>query len=467
MIKLSNKDYIWSYIGVIMSLCSNLLLTPVLFYFLDADTLGLWYVFQSLIAITTLFDFGFSVSFARNINFCWSGAANLQKEGVSECKGPEPNFRLMKTTIVVCRLVYLIISVFALVVMASVGTIYIRHIAAEVIGTQAMIAWCICTIAIFTNLYYGYFNSLLRGVGAIQQTNRATVFARLIQIVLTIILLLAGFGIIGVCVAYFSYGFTLRFIGKRYFFSYKNIGKQLAAIKEKSGKEEVLRIFKVIWHNSSKEGIINISNYLSGNACTIIGSLYLTLAQTGVYSLGVQLASAVSQISMVLFTANQPVLQYASVTDDKDKIKRIMSFAVVTFLGLNIIGTICLIYIGLPIFALIKPDQIPTDALMLTICVYQLMLRFRECYATYFSASNRIIYMKSFLITSVMCVIFSVALLQVGLGVWGLVIAQILSIGLHDVWVWPIKAHKEMQMGIVEMIRMGLQEIKDFLEKEK
>ncbi len=450
-----------------MSLGSNLLLTLILFHFLDADTLGLWYVFQSLIAITTLFDFGFSVSFARNINFCWSGAVSLQKEGVSGCRGTEPNFRLMKITITVCRWVYLIISFFALLAMASVGTIYIRYITASTIGSRGMVAWTICVAAIFTNLYYGYFNALLRGVGAIQHTNKATVIARLIQIVLTVVLLLADFGIIGACVAYFSYGFTLRIMGKRYFFLYENIGKQLALIEERPKKEDVLKIFKVIWHNSAKEGIINISNYLSGNACTIIGSLYLTLAQTGVYSLGVQLASAVSQISMVLYTANQPVLQSASVIGDNGKIKRVMSFAMVTFLGVNIVGIVCLIYIGLPIFAMIKPDQIPTNALMLTICIYQMMLRFRECYATYFSASNRIVYMKSFLITSIMCVVFSIALLQIGFGVFGLVTAQIISIGLHDVWVWPLRAHKEMQMGIVEMIKTGVQEIEGFFVKKK
>ncbi len=459
MIKLSNRDYIWSYVGVFMSLCSNLLMTPILVYFFDGEILGLWYVFQSLIAVTTLFDFGFAVSFARNINFCWSGAAQLEREGVCESKGEEPNFALMKRTIKVCKLVYLIISVAALLIMATAGTAYVLHITADIEGNRPIIAWIICVAAIFTNLYYGYYNSLLRGVGAIQQANKATVFARIVQIILMVLLLVTGCGLVGACIAYFSYGLLLRVLGKRYFYSYHEIGKKLAEIKEKPSRKEIKELFSVVWHNSSREGIINISQYLSGNACTIIASLVLSLEQTGIYSLGVQLASAVSQISMAIFTTNQPVLQSAYVAEDKEKIKRTMALSVTVFLIMNIVGMVMLIFIGLPIFKLIKPDQIPPKLLVLAICVYQLMLKIRECYATYFSASNRIIYMRSFLLTSIVCVVLSAVLLQLHIGVWGLVMAQIASLCIYDIWKWPAKAHREMKMGVVKMLRLGVHEL--------
>lgn len=69
-VRLNNKDYIWSYIGVFFSVCSNIILLPFILHYLSSDMYGLWGVFQSLAAITTLFDFGFSTTFARNINYC-------------------------------------------------------------------------------------------------------------------------------------------------------------------------------------------------------------------------------------------------------------------------------------------------------------------------------------------------------------------------------------------------------------
>ena len=69
-VRISKKDVIWSYIGTLMSMGANLLLLPFLMYFLSDEMLGLWYVFASIGAIATLFDMGFSVTFARNITYC-------------------------------------------------------------------------------------------------------------------------------------------------------------------------------------------------------------------------------------------------------------------------------------------------------------------------------------------------------------------------------------------------------------
>ncbi|MCI6709812.1 MAG: hypothetical protein MR568_23295, partial [Eisenbergiella massiliensis] len=94
-VKLTNKDYIWSYIGVFLSLFSSIIMTPFVVYFLDGEQYGLWGVFQSLAAITTLFDFGFATTFARNINYCWNGAGKLEKTGGMFSEQSEPNFYLM------------------------------------------------------------------------------------------------------------------------------------------------------------------------------------------------------------------------------------------------------------------------------------------------------------------------------------------------------------------------------------
>ena len=62
-IKVSNKDIIWNYIGVIMTLGSNFLLLPFMMVYLDSNQLGLGYVSQSIGNIVVLFDFGFKETF--------------------------------------------------------------------------------------------------------------------------------------------------------------------------------------------------------------------------------------------------------------------------------------------------------------------------------------------------------------------------------------------------------------------
>lgn len=458
-VKLTNKDYAWSYAGVVMSMCSQALLLPFVLYFLNSEMYGLWSVFQSVAAVTTLFDFGFSTTFARNINYCWCGAKELKKSGVIFSEKDEPNFRLMKQTMEVCRFVFLLISMIALLIMATIGTAYIHYISRDISGNEPMIAWVFYLMAIFLNLYYGYYSSFLRGVGAISEVNRSTVVARCAQIVLTIAFLICGFGVIGTGLAYMVYGLLFRIYSRRCFLKFHEIGKNLERIHNHMSRNHFKKLFEIVWYNAGREGVVTLSNYLANQACTIICSLFMSLSVTGVYSLAVQLATAISNISGALYTANQPVLQAAYISGDKKKTKSIMSLIVYSYVLIFIVGMVAVLTVGIPLLTIIKPESKVPMSLMCAIGLYQFVLKFRNCYTSYFSCTNRIPYMKAFIISSISCVILALAFMGwFHLGVWGLVAAQLISQCVYNVWNWTIKAHREMELGFTEMFRLGSKE---------
>lgn len=463
-IQLNNKDYIWSYIGVFLSLFANVVMTPFVLFFLDNDSFGMWGVFQSLAAITTLFDFGFSTTFARNINYCWNGAKNLEKKGASYSESKKTNFYLMKKTMEACQLVFLILSSIALLGMLSVGMFYIHYLAKDIPNYNAEIAWIIYSAGIFMNLYFGYYSSFLRGVGAISDVNKATVFAKTAQIVLTLILLWNGFGLIGTGIAYLIYGTLFRQLAKYSFNKFGNIGENLKKITIKIPKNEIKEMFLIVWYNAWREGLVSLSNYLANQACTVICSLYMSLAQTGSYSLAVQVASAVSQVSAAMYTANQPVLQSAYINNNKEKMKRTMSLIVVSFSLLNMAGLSFAIVFGLPLLRFIKPDVELNTTIMIGVGIYQFVLKFRNCYTSYFSCTNRIPYVKAFLISSITCVLLAIVFMgKLEMGVWGLISAQLISQCAYNVWVWADKAHKELELSLIEMFWLGIDEIKSIL----
>ena len=464
-VKISNRDYMWSYAGVILSLLSNLIMTPFVIYFLDTDSFGLWSVFQSLAAITTLFDFGFSTTFARNINYCWNGASELVKNGVVYSETQEPNFYLMKKTMNACRIIFLILSSLAFILLSTVGSFYISHISFGISGYAPLAAWMLYSIAIFLNLYFGYYGSFLRGVGAITDVNKATVFSRIVQILLTVILLALGFGIIGTSIAYLAYGTLYRQSAKKRFFDFNGIGAGLKKIAINIPKSELCEIFFVVWHNAWREGLVSVSNYLANQACTIIVSLNMSLAQTGAYSLAVQIGTAVSQVSAAMYTANQPVLQSAYISKDWYRIQRTMSLIVVSYCTLNFIGLICAVIIGLPLLRIIKPETVVGAGVMIGIGFYQFVLKFRNCYTSYFSCTNRVPYVRSFVISAFACIVL--ALISMGClqwGIWGLIAAQLISQCMFNAWYWARTAHKEMKLSARDTVRYGHEEIKKILK---
>ena len=62
-IKAKKKDIVWNYIGIFFSMGANFLILPFMLWFLDADSIGLWYVYLSIGGIAALFDFGFNPTF--------------------------------------------------------------------------------------------------------------------------------------------------------------------------------------------------------------------------------------------------------------------------------------------------------------------------------------------------------------------------------------------------------------------
>lgn len=453
-IDVGRKDVVWSYIGTFMSLISNIAILPFIIYFLNEDMLGLWYIFTSIGAIATLFDFGFGVTFARNITYCWSGVSSLKRENVVFSDSQEVDYQLMKNVLMACRLIYLVIAVTALVLLLTAGTGYILFVAHELDSRSYLVAWIIYAIATFLNLYYGYYASFLRGVGAVEQANKNTVIARAIQIVSTMIFLFCGMGLTGACIAYLLYGTAFRILGKYKFYQYKDIGRHLNEININVGKEEIKTLFFTVWHNAWREGVITICNYLSNQASTLICSMFFTLSETGIYSLGVQIASAISTVASALYSAYQPTLQAAYVRQDKDKMRNTMSMVVVTYILMFAFGLAGTLLIGLPILRLIKPETIVSVPILLGLSLYQFILKFRNCYTSYFSCTNRIWYVRSFAISAIICILLS--LLFTGCfrwGMWGMIFAQIISQAIYNMWAWALKAHIELQLSYFQMFK--------------
>lgn len=464
-IHLSQKDILWSYIGTVLSMAANLLMLPFLVYYLDEDMLGLWYVFASIGAIAVLFDFGFSVTFARNITYCWSGAGTLKKEDVEFSTNAEPDYRLMKQVLSTCKLIYFLISSVALLLLLTAGTVYIGYISRGIAGYQHYIAWFLYAIAVYLNLYYGYFAAFLRGVGAVDAANKNTVIARVAQIIVMAALLAAGTGIIGASAAYLVYGTLFRMLGKYKFYRYQNLGEHLRAVTEKATLQQIKTMFATVWHNAWRDGAISLCNYFCNQASTLICSAYLTLAETGVYSIGVQIASAIAQIAGTLYTAYQPELQSAYINQDKAKMRRTMSMIVVVYVLLFVLGTVGVIVVGLPLLRIIKPETIVSVPVLLGLCLYQFILKFRNCYTSYFSCTNRIVYLNGFLVSAVVCVVLSFVMIgPLGWGIFGLILAQIISQAVYNLWVWPIKAHRELGLSVAQMLRLGLDEIGKMLQ---
>lgn len=453
-IQVNKGDIIWSYLGVIVSFTTSVISLPLLIHFLDGDSLGLWYVFGSVGAITTLFDFGFTVTFARNITYCWSGATKLEKSGVIQNVTKEPDFKMMRDVLYTCKRIYLIISLACFALLLTGGTAYIIHISSGISGNRHVVAWIIYSISAFLNLYYNYYDSFLRGVGAVKQANINRVVARSSQLAFMILFLVLGLGVLGLSIAGLLFGIVFRYMGQYYFYQYQGIGEKLNNVQEPIESSEIMNLFKTVWYNAWRDGLVQFSNYLCDQVSVIICPLYLTLTETGSYSMGVQIAGVVLALSSTLYTTYQPQIQSNWIINNREKVRSIMTKILGVYILTYMAGIVGVVILGLPILRLVKPDVIIGIPVMLGIFSYSFIVGFRNCFTSYFSCTNRLIYVPAFIISSIFCVLLSVLFMQLGAKLWGLILAQIICQLSFNAWYWPRKACLELQINRVNLMQL-------------
>ncbi|MCI8483223.1 MAG: oligosaccharide flippase family protein [Lachnospiraceae bacterium] len=456
-ITVKRKDAVWNLIGTILAMGANLMILPFILIYLTEDDIAIYYIFTSLAGIAALIDFGFSPSVARSMAYAFSGVDEIRAVGAGEKRTEEPNFVLMKQLIKTCKIIYLMLSLAALVISILAGSAYILYLSKTAHGYRYLIPWLIYAFSIFLNILFGYYSVFLRGVGAVADVNIATICSRAVQILLSVVSLILGFGLYGIALAYLLYGFLFRIIAKHKFFSYKGIRAGIQNVQEKIQWIEVKELLQNLWPNTWRDGLVTMANYLVGQATTIIASLCLSLTDTGILSLCVQLATAIATVSMILLTVYQPALQSAFAERNEKAQRYYLSTIVTSYILLFFAMTAGLVLVGVPVIRILKPSYILDLKLLLLVCLYFFILYLRNSYCSYISTTNRLFYSRSFVIAAVLCVIFSSLFAgYFRMGAYGIVWGQILSQVVFGAWYWPWFVHKELCLKEGEMWRQGL-----------
>lgn len=451
-ITIGKKDVGWAYIGSFFKVAANIILLPVVLKLLSDDELGIWYVFGSISQIVVLLDFGFASTVARNIAYAWCGVDSLKKDSLAEVHyNQETNFEYFKLVLQTCKVIYTAIAGIALVFLLTVGLLYINSL-----DSSSILAWIIYSVGVALNMRYCYYTSFLLGVGAIAENNKAAIITKLVQIIVSILLLYAGYGVLGVSIAYLLSGIALRLSSKIYFDNYENIKVRLSEANSKTSWNEIKKTFNIIWHNASKDGLVTLSNYLNTQANTLICSSVLGLVTTGSYGLSVQLSSIAATIAGIPFSSALPKLQEKAVKRDNNGGEKIFSGTMVLFI-ISFAVLTCAVILLLPIIKWLKPTLTIDVFLLLGVFFLALVNQIYHYCASLISTFNTLPYTKAFIVSSIIAVLLSYVLTKyTGLGIWALVISPLIVTFAYNFWKWPSYVLKMYGVSLSAFTKSGI-----------
>lgn len=461
IIKISKKDIFWSYLAQFFSLSSGVLVLPIVLKLLSPDEIGMNYLMLSVGSLVSLFDFGFGPQFGRNITYIFGGAKELQKEGflkVDESR-LEINYKLLATMIQTAKYVYRRLSLVVLLIMLSLGTIYI-YIVTNGFGKvhNSLLIWIIYSISIYFNIYYTYYSSLLIGKGMINESKKAIIFSRIFNIILTIILLILGTGLLSIAIANLLAPFVERFISNHYFFS-KEINKEIS--KYNITKKDKIELFNIVWYNARKLGLVFLGSYAITRFSIFLAGLYLSLTEIASYGLMLQLVGIIMSISSTLFSIYNPRFTELNVKGKISELKAEFAFSMGVYYLLFIIGGFFLV-VFVPDLLLFfdSKTELPRTSLLIIYLVVMLLEGNHSNFSTMIVIGNSVPFVLVSLITGGFIVIGSFITLQyTNYSLFGLVVVQGIVQLSYNNWKWPYVVLRNYNLNFYMFIVMAFKEL--------
>lgn len=457
-INISKKDVIWGYVATFFQVASGLLVLPFILRFLTKEEVGLNYIMLTVGAMVSLFDFGFTPQFSRNFSYIFSGARDLAREGLLENVGEGTDYRLLRILIDVAKRVYSRISIIVLLLMLTAGTVYISRVTEGFsLVKNSLAIWIVYSFSTFFNLYYTYYSSLLVGKGLVMESKKAMIASRIAYIVLSVGMIYAGLGLLGVALANLLSPFVLRYMAYRYFFT-PAIKTELSG--HKATKDEIAHYFGVIWHNARKIGLVMVGSYGINRFGIFLAGLFLTLEEVGSYGLMIQLVNVTIALSANYFFVSEPQFALYKVKGETDRLLRRFALTMNVFYLVFLVGTLFLVICCPPLLQLIKSQSVlPAVSVMLVYSLVALLEQNHSLFSSIIVVGNKVPYVKPALISGFAIALGSFLVLRfTDSGLMGLVLVQGLVQLAYNNWKWPSVVCQDFGITFPRFLKIGAEE---------
>lgn len=432
------SDVVWNYIGTFFSMASNFLLIPLLLLFLSTEQIGLWYVFTAISGFSQLLEFGFTSTLSRNILYCLNGARRLTKRGFDPFSvEPGIDWHLTRVVLKTSKAIYAAVGLIALAVASTLGSAYIFSVTDGFAIPGSLLSWLVFLVSIFSNLYFLYCLTFLRGIGDVAGENKAKTIARVSQLVVTALLLVAGLGLIAAAIGFFINSILMRLAATWLFSRNMLIRDGLTSDSSPVGRDEMRDVFGTVSFVAWRDGVVSLAWYGATQAMSLLCSAFLGLAETATYSVLLQFTNAMYNISSVNIRSSFPAFQAAYVAGDQQVQQDVLSRGISAYVMLY--ATVTLVVTAfLPVLGLFKSDFMCDRWLFVGLSVYYFLLSQHSLFCMIIVSMNEIPYFKAYIVTTAFGIALSTLLCGImGFGSWGLVLGQAIPQLAYNNWRWP------------------------------
>lgn len=446
------RDVAWGYLAQTLNIGSGLLLLPAVLHYLPTEDVGLWFVFITLTSLAQLLEFGFQPTIARNTAYVFAGARSLTQRGLpTEVRADvEVDDGLLADLVTASRVIYRGVAAAGGVVLLVGGSLYVMSIATPEQHLPTVLgAWALFAGGYVINFYYGYVNGLMQGRGNVVAANQVVIITRASMLLGGLVAVAGGGGLLGLGAATFLACIFGRVVALRFFLR-ENMVRTSARTPDTRGT------LKLLWHNASRLGVVQIGAFLIQRANILIASSFLGVGAAASFGMTVTLMMTLSGVAAVILQVRMPRLAAAQASHNLPALRALFGEIIVVAWTVFLAGAVVLVLGGEWLLRLVGSKTTLLSPPLLALFALVILLELNHSLAaSYLTTRNQVPFLRAGLFSGLIICVLSVLLVK-RFDVIGLIAAQGLVQLAYNNWKWPREARKDLGAGWRELIVLGL-----------
>ena len=424
----------------------GLFIMPMALVRLNSAELGLWYVFFAVQSMVMLLDFGFTQTFSRHFAYIFGGAQFLHREGLPPSSVMPLNPSLLAATIVGARRLYLALAVIAALVLATAGTAYIITIAGRsgLERDQVLFGWGIFCLAACLSIYFQWQSALLSGADRVSQTYKIGIVSRMVQLISSLAALALAPSIVTLAAAYAA-SIVSSYLYSHY--STRDLIPSNAASVARHSQQSPSDILNILWHGSSRLGLVFIGSFLITRSNTFSISYFLGLSVSAQYAVTMQIFNLAQALATTAFAINYPKMSGARLAGNMVRLRELflksLSFSWIVYAFIAAAAIAAGPYI---IYHLGSKTSLPGREVMILLASVLFLEMNHSLCANAIVTSNRVPFVRAALISGIAIAAAAVAIGLVGGTLLGFIAAQGLIQLSYNNWKWPLVVMRDFKI---------------------
>jgi O-antigen/teichoic acid export membrane protein len=449
--KINRGDVFWNYLATILKVVSSFILLPLILKKMSSELFGIWTIFISITSFVGLLDFGFKVSFTRNISYVYAGLKNLKTKGidVNIIYNNNIDYGLLSATIGAMRWFYLRVSMLAFILITIFGTLYINTILINYHGShqEVYIVWILFCFVSSYNLFSMYLDALLEGAGHLKKAKQFLVISQITYVLISSILISFNFGLIAIVSAQFISVIIFRALSKKYYFD-----NELSNNLCKARIYPIKLVIKKIYPNAIKIGLTSLGGFITKRSSIIIGSFFLDLSNIASYGLSVLCVDLIFTFSGTYISTYIPKIAKYRVNNDLISIRNLYLESLFIQLFIGFLGGLILLYLGNYILVFLGSNTLLIEnKLLLFLIIFSFLENNHSIAGNILMTNNHVPFFKASLFSGFSTIILLIIMLQIfNFGILSLVLAPGIA-QLYNNFKWPFLLFSQLNLSFKEI----------------